>query len=1075
MTTSHLPPATPPEKPLDRRALIQRDIRRANSAVATVLIAVLALALVAVFAGLRAEHNRRRAEAAEALNQEQLRLAYTEEARAIRASAEAGGRAAALNAISNAVAIRISPELRTEAIACLALADLVPEGPLVPTPKDLNRLLVDSQLRYYTYDDAADRVRVNSLIPGVPDRVLDPGEAGNAERLPVAELDFSPDSSCLAACLTDGTMLVWNLASGHLVFTNRFPSGTTLTPIPLRGLAFSPDSRRLIFSDPAAHGQISIYDLATGRRESGGIPAWGKTFRLRPEFQQVAVATEKGVDLLDYPSGTPRQALNLEVPVITMSWSPDGRRLAISSADGEIHLWEPESGALTHFTGHTEAAIRLGFNAAGNLFFSASRDGTTRLWDAALGRMVAMGLGFSCGFSPDDQHIIYWKPWAGFGLWRVATSRVYTLHECDKSAGSLFAMDLSPSGRWCVVTQGKGVRLWDLLNGGRETRLPENVTAASVAMDERSLFVCETNGLARWPLTTNLTDTQPIDPVAARNLPLPDGQGAWAMSLSGNGHWAVVELRDRRLVRIDLAGDVPPTLLHGQWRHVTSVKGPASPSGAGRFAISPDGQWVVTGFDFASDGPVVWNGRTGELVTNLPVGTSVAAFSADGRWLGLAGISLNSVWSVGDWQLQKKYVREEASLVHGALAFLPGDPIVAISQTRQKVQLRNWPADELVADLVAPGEQSVNSVRISADGQTLVMATASYLVEVWRLGELRRELAGMGLDWNDQPEAARPAGGPAGPGATGWPMILAVLGGFALVATVALATLRRHRLAIERFVRAEAQAAQSHRDLDLAKIELMHSQKMQALGTLATGVAHDFNNLLSVIRMSSKLIGRQTPDNPEIQELVTNVEQAVLQGKSVVGSVLGFARRSQETGEPLDVSAVVEETVSLLSREFLSGITLTLELARDTPRVQMARGPLEQVVMNLLVNAAEAMQGTGRLRIALQTCAALPAGAWVLRPRPAAAYLELTVQDAGPGIAPALRDRLFEPFFTTKNTGIKPGTGLGLSLVYSISQQAGLGLTLASEPGHGARFTVFLPAGPAPVRETHSAQTSHPD
>jgi two-component system cell cycle sensor histidine kinase/response regulator CckA len=89
--------------------------------------------------------------------------------------------------------------------------------------------------------------------------------------------------------------------------------------------------------------------------------------------------------------------------------------------------------------------------------------------------------------------------------------------------------------------------------------------------------------------------------------------------------------------------------------------------------------------------------------------------------------------------------------------------------------------------------------------------------------------------------------------------------------------------------------------------------------------------------------------------------------------------------------------------------------------------------------------------------------------------LELNVQDAGPGIAPEIRDRLFEPFFTTKSTGVKPGTGLGLSLVYSIARQAGLGLTLSSEPGQGARFTVFLPTVPATVRETHSVQTPRPD
>jgi len=237
----------------------------------------------------------------------------------------------------------------------------------------------------------------------------------------------------------------------------------------------------------------------------------------------------------------------------------------------------------------------------------------------------------------------------------------------------------------------------------------------------------------------------------------------------------------------------------------------------------------------------------------------------------------------------------------------------------------------------------------------------------------------------------------------------------------------------------------------------MHSQKMQALGTLATGIAHDFNNLLSVIRMSGKLIGRATKSDPEIQENVAEIEQAVIQAKSVVGSMLGYARTEGDAAGPTDVCGVVEETVSLLSKEFLSGIALTLELNREAPKVNVSRGRLEQVLLNLIVNASEAMQGSGRLKIAVQPRSYLPANRYALRPGDAKQFIELTVADSGPGIAPENLLRLFEPFFTTKRSGAKAGTGLGLSLVYSIAQQAGLGLSVESAPDQGATFKIVVP------------------
>jgi signal transduction histidine kinase len=242
---------------------------------------------------------------------------------------------------------------------------------------------------------------------------------------------------------------------------------------------------------------------------------------------------------------------------------------------------------------------------------------------------------------------------------------------------------------------------------------------------------------------------------------------------------------------------------------------------------------------------------------------------------------------------------------------------------------------------------------------------------------------------------------------------------------------------------------------------------MQALGTLAAGIAHDFNNLLSVIRMSGKLIGRATKGDADLQENVADIEQAVLQGKNVVGSMLGYARTENEPAGPVDLGSVVEETVSLLSKEFLSGITLTLELDRHIPPVDIGRGQIDQVLLNLIVNASEAMQGKGKLIISLHLRDALPERNFVLRPESSLRYVEMAVTDSGPGLAPEILERVFEPFFTTKRSGAKAGTGLGLSLVYSVAQQERLGLGVDNAPGQGATFALIIP-----VRETHSSQAA---
>ncbi len=1054
------------EEQAARHAAMRQDILRANTAMALVVLGALALALVAVYAGLSATRNLRRAEAAEAEGQERLRNAYIAEARAVQASDEAGGRVAALTAISNAVAIRVAPDLRTEAAACLALSDLVEEGPLVTPARKLTQFVTDPQLRYFGIGETNGSVSLYSLRDASFVRAVQAPELGPGARTEVIEISFSPDDRWLAARFVHGAVVVWDLETGKPVMSNGASgnhSGLSLAETAsLTGLSFSPDSRFFIFDDVEDLGRISTYEVATGQKVMGGLPGLGKTYRARPGTNQLAMADENRLDLLEYPGGQQVASLQHEDRVNLMEWSQDGRLLAISAEDGAIYLWEPDRGIHWHLGGHSERCVRLGFNADGSKLFSASRDGTTYLWDTVRAQMIASGQGMGHVFTPDGQHIGFWRPWTGFGTWRIVEQSPYSLYPCDKARGALFSLDLSTSGRWCLATQDKGFRIWDLI-AGKDAFIPmSDVLCVRVSPNEKVLFLCRQRGLEVWPLPANGNALAALPPALPQTVPLPDGLGARAVSLSADGHWAAVELMDRRLFRISLSQSAPPVEIKGRWR-TANFKSPASPTGSGRFGISPDGRWIATGFGFSEgDSPKIWDGATGELLQTLAADTSLVQFSADGQWLGLAGMDRRSIWSVGDWKRRWQMPRDEPAVTHGPIAFIGNGTVLATARTRQTIELRDWQSGEKILDLVPPQPQSVNAVRVSLDGSTLVTATASDMVEVWRLNELRASLATLGLDWGGASPAA-PADPSPGPGVTAWQMtLLASLAGFGFIAGLTLATLRRHRAAVERFAIAEAKAAQRNRELDHAKIELLHSQKMQALGTLAAGIAHDFNNLLSVVRMSNKLIGRQSGGDPEIKEHVEEIEQAVLQGKSVVGSMLGYSRHETPSNEPSDVDAVVENAVSLLSREFLSGIALTLELQRGAPPVSLGKAALEQALLNLLVNASEAMEGQGRLKIAVQAMRQPPVRTYVMRPRAADQYVELSVTDSGPGIPAEIRGRLFEPFFTTKRSGSKPGTGLGLSLVYAVAQQGGLGLSILSEEGAGATFILTIPAAPAP-------------
>jgi PAS domain S-box-containing protein len=235
--------------------------------------------------------------------------------------------------------------------------------------------------------------------------------------------------------------------------------------------------------------------------------------------------------------------------------------------------------------------------------------------------------------------------------------------------------------------------------------------------------------------------------------------------------------------------------------------------------------------------------------------------------------------------------------------------------------------------------------------------------------------------------------------------------------------------------------------------QIRQSQKMEAVGRLAGGVAHDFNNLLAVIRVYCDLLlddmEAENPRRPDLEE----VRKAADRAASLTQQLLAFSRQQVLEPRVVDLAKLVGDMANMLQRIIGEDITLdTASAGRVTVRADP--GQLEQVLMNLAVNARDAMPKGGRLTISVDR-ATVPGSAVGHAPLPAGRYAELTVRDTGMGMDEATRAHLFEPFFTTKEKG--KGTGLGLATVYGIVKQSGGHVRVESEPRRGATFTVYLP------------------
>ncbi len=239
--------------------------------------------------------------------------------------------------------------------------------------------------------------------------------------------------------------------------------------------------------------------------------------------------------------------------------------------------------------------------------------------------------------------------------------------------------------------------------------------------------------------------------------------------------------------------------------------------------------------------------------------------------------------------------------------------------------------------------------------------------------------------------------------------------------------------------------------------QLQQSRKMEAVGTLAGGIAHDFNNILAIILGNAELASDDVPDSNPISDSLEEIRKASIRARDMIRQLLAFSRKTEEESSPIDMAPIIKESMKMLRCAIPASVEFTQHISDDVYDVLGDAAQINQIVMNLVTNAADAMSEEGGIlevtlgNIFLQkekTCLDR-----VLSPGP---YVRLRMRDTGEGIEPEIMDRIFEPYFTTKEVG--KGTGMGLSVIHGIVKRHGGGIRVESEPGKGTLFEIYFPA-----------------
>jgi signal transduction histidine kinase len=274
------------------------------------------------------------------------------------------------------------------------------------------------------------------------------------------------------------------------------------------------------------------------------------------------------------------------------------------------------------------------------------------------------------------------------------------------------------------------------------------------------------------------------------------------------------------------------------------------------------------------------------------------------------------------------------------------------------------------------------------------------------------------------------------------------------------------RRMLDRLLRSEESLRQSDAKRIVLQQQLAQAQKLEALGRLAAGITHDFNNIVEVIHGSADLLRQETaaaPSQTEARARLQLILQATDRGINLTRQLLAFSRCQVLVLRMLNLNVVVEQAIAFLQR--LVGVQVTIQLRLDPGLWNVMADPtqINQVLMNLCLNARDAMPDGGALEIQTSNVMVVASAVESLGEGSPGEHVVVSVRDWGVGIPPDVRERMFEPFYTTKINA--RGTGLGLSTVYGIVKQSGGFINVTTEMGKGTTFLVYLPRTTAPATE----------
>jgi serine/threonine protein kinase/WD40 repeat protein len=725
-----------------------RWIRRNPGWAATVAAALLFLVVAAAGGTVQNLFLQRAltdAQNAERDKTEKLWQSYMEQARAERSSNRVGQRFASLNAIREAARLRVTPELRDEAIAALALPDVQLIRDL-HFPQDTTTTSFDADFRHYACLTRDGRIAVY--------RLTDTGEEVVATLPAHGETPFSgpwlsPDArfvACASGYAVQGVSRncrVWQIDGSAPSLRLDDPSGVHEAAI-----AFRPDCRRLAIGH--ADGTVSLYDLETGRT----CPRWKlgtapHTLAFHPKDGRLAAACGNTVRIWDSTSGAELPPLRHpeRVTWITgVAWHPQGKRLATSSNDFRIHVWDVDDAVeiMAPWTGEIDQGIFLAYNSRGDRVLSTGWSGQTRLWDATTGRMMLTLPGFGTVFSKDE--CLFGGHDGKPGLWRLAAGR--ELRVLRGRTAELpqwyFSPVVDPRGRvvaasaenWDPIAPRTRLSFFDL-HGGEELA---SVTLGSQGAQpvffhsSGGWTTAGSAGLLLWPERRDQDAPDRLWIGPPRRLAPYGTTGA-----SGTADGRVLAIAQGNQALILDNGPPRRRVVLGPQYDVRNT------------AVSPDGRWAVTcshWWDGRSPTIRIWDARTGRLVHDLPLEESTrATFSADGRWLVTQSSGGGCrFWEVPTWKPGLHLPQARAALL------TPDGRLVAVSDSLGTIRLLDVATGREAIRLTGPEAAWYFPSCFTPDATCLIaMSSSSHGLYVWDLPLLKADLEELGLaaHWPD--------------------------------------------------------------------------------------------------------------------------------------------------------------------------------------------------------------------------------------------------------------------------------------------------------------------------------------